>query len=581
VTIVLDPVPKWHHVVVAVAVVVTPVLVALGLAGSGIHPERFDAKQVLVTPEGNEGVRIREVVDQDFGNEQRHGYERTIPNNFGAPVDVRASSPDAPADLSVEDLGTDTRIRLGDPNTTITGQRRYELAYTLPAAQLSSGALALNIISPGEELETGRFEVVLSGFDLQDPTCNAGTFGAVGGCTLERDGDVYRAVIEPLPVGAGITVGGAIVGLSSPADVPVPAIPSRRASHHLPLAGAALALGLLAAAGGFLTTRRLGRNEVGGGSAADAAYAVANDGPVRLVTDRQLEAMATTEFEPPRGLRPWHGALLLEERVSTSTVSAWFSDQIAQGVIELRNDGKELVAGPHLAEAPPITKSRIETLLNGSELTLGTYEPRLTTLWKQVTEEQKVAARESGWWKRGAPGSPRSIPSVLVSVMLVLGVILGIAFWGGLRQSVPITLAVAFVGPAVIAGWAYWSLLPSRSASGSAAALRAESFRRFLEASEGKHVDWAWQHGLLRDYSAWAVALGAAAAWGRAIASSAVPPLEITANTMPLLMYSHAMDFHSTITPPQSSGSSGGFSGGGFSGGFSGGGGGGGSSGSW
>ena len=43
---------------------------------------------------------------------------------------------------------------------------------------------------------------------------------------------------------------------------------------------------------------------------------------------------------------------------------------------------------------------------------------------------------------------------------------------------------------------------------GSALALRTESFRRFLAASEGRHVQWAWEHGLLREYSAWAVALG-------------------------------------------------------------------------
>ncbi len=64
---------------------------------------------------------------------------------------------------------------------------------------------------------------------------------------------------------------------------------------------------------------------------------------------------------------------------------------------------------------------------------------------------------------------------------------------------------------------AYGSMLPSRTATGSALALRTESFRRFLASSEGRHVDWAWEHGVLREYSAWAVALGAAEAWSRAI----------------------------------------------------------------
>ena len=60
-------------------------------------------------------------------------------------------------------------------------------------------------------------------------------------------------------------------------------------------------------------------------------------------------------------------------------------------------------------------------------------------------------------------------------------------------------------------------MLSVRSAQGSALALRTESFRRFLHASEAQHVEWAWKHDLIREYSGWAVALGEADAWqGRA-----------------------------------------------------------------
>jgi uncharacterized membrane protein len=136
----------------------------------------------------------------------------------------------------------------------------------------------------------------------------------------------------------------------------------------------------------------------------------------------------------------------------------------------------------------------------------------------------------------------------------------------------------------VTAYFAYRVLLPARSAHGSAMALKAESFRRFLAASEGKHVDWAWKHGLLREYSAWAVALGAAGAWQAALEASHVPPAEVT-GLGPVFVPSYSSAINSTRTAPTSSGGSsgGGWSGGGggFSGGSTGGGGGGGSSGSW
>jgi uncharacterized membrane protein len=137
-----------------------------------------------------------------------------------------------------------------------------------------------------------------------------------------------------------------------------------------------------------------------------------------------------------------------------------------------------------------------------------------------------------------------------------------------------VMLCVIAVG--VMAFLVYRSMLPARSATGSALTLRAESFRRFLAASEGKHVEWAWDNNLLREYSAWAVALGAADAWTKAIESSNIPHPEVALDG-PLLMHSYASTIHSTHTAPSSSG--GGSSG--FSGGGVGGGGGGGSSGSW
>jgi len=587
---VLNPVGVLRHVAVGGSLVAAPVLALAGLIGGGVHEERFDAKQVVVTPAGD-GVRIREVVDEDFGTNDHHGYERQVINDFGVPTDVVASSPDAPADVTVVDEGRTTRIRLGDPDQTFDGQHRYILGYTLPAAQLSTGTLALDIVGDPvnpEQYETTRFEVVLAGFELTDITCNAAPAGESGGCTLTREGDVYRAVIEPLKAGEGITVGGTIVSAiaTDPSVVAEPApIPHRHAPNQAPVAAGAAGLGALAGLGGYRVARRLGRNEVGGAGAADAAYGAA-DGPTRMVTDKELDSMVTTEFEPPRGIRPWQGAMLLTERVDTNTVSAWFSDQIALEYVRLTGDKPQVLsAGPKLAQADPETRTRLNALLGtDGTLELGKYQPTMETVWREVTAEQKRAATASGWWKQFAPGTAPRFPFALSATVGIAAVVVALSVWQGWLRLWPLALLAGFAVPAVVAGIAYRPLLPQRSAAGSALALRAESFRRFLEASEGKHVDWAWQHGLLREYSAWAVALGAAAAWGRAVAACAVPPADIVQQTMPLVVYSHMGDWNTARThpaPTNSGGSGGSFGGGGFSGGFSGGGGGGGSSGSW
>jgi len=194
----LGKIGTWRHVVAVGAIGGTALLAATGVIGRGHHDERFDSKVVTVEPIGDNGVRIREVVDEDFGTADRHGYQRIIPTDFGEPTDIEASSPDANADIDVTSVADGTRIRLGDPDATVTGQHRYVLAYTLPDAQLSSGQLALDIIGTDETLQTGRFEVDVRGLDLDDPKCNVGSTGDVGGCSLERDGDVYRATFTPL-----------------------------------------------------------------------------------------------------------------------------------------------------------------------------------------------------------------------------------------------------------------------------------------------------------------------------------------------------------------------------------------------
>jgi uncharacterized membrane protein YgcG len=460
--------------------------------------------------------------------------------------------------------------------------------------------LALNIIGTDEELQTKRFEVVLSGFVLTKPLCNVGSPGSSGGCTLALDGVVYRTVVAPLAPFDGITVGGDITKLVTPTLIDKPAPVTQRSEHRIPLALATLLLGILAGGAGYLIANRMGRNEVAGSSAADAAYAAPPIAPVpgalaptapastRLVTDRQLEAMATTEFVPPEGIRPWQGCLLLREQIGSDSMSAWFSDQIAQEYLTLTGQGtttepQVLSAGPKLAAAPPITRERIVTLLGSdtSTLTLGKYEPRVATLWDEIRDEQREMAASSGWWKKFPPGTTPSFPAGLGIVVGIAVVAIVVSVWRGWIQHWPIALIAAIGVPAAVAGSAYRTLLPARSAVGSALALRTESFRKFLKASEGKHVDWAWEHGLLREYSAWAVALGAADAWGRAVANSAVPPQQVAMHTGPLLFAASSANWTSSFTPPPSPSHSSGFSGGGFSGGSVGGGGGGGSSGNW
>ena len=595
----LSKVRYWQHGLVLVVILAVSALAGTRVIGAGdnarFRPESFDAKQVTVWPEGADGVRVREVVDIDFGAEERHGYQRIIPNDFGVPTDVTASSPDASDDVSVTQTGSKTRILIGDPDVTLNGRRRYVVEYTLPDAGLASGQLWLDIIGNDETFETARFEVVLTGFEFSETVCHTGRYRAVGGCSLDvtEDGN-YVTVIEPLDPYSGITVGGDVSSLSSPLLPLEPARPSAIPSGFQPLGFLLLPIGLFAAVIVFVGGRRYGSNEVLAGGAADAAFGdlpvpgMGNplaDLPTYRVPDSRLAELATIEFAPPRGIEPWHGTVLLREQVDDDSVSAWLSEMVAHDalVISEGEDGTHLERGADTARLSGTDQDHLRRLFAaGDSVELGTYDESFNKTWQAIKSEQTRFAEDSGWWSRGGPSERLAVTSrVIGSVILISLVMVPLSFLMGssprLAQAIIASpwfaIALGFAAPLLAAFVAYSGMYPARTATGSALTLRTESFRRFLAASEGKHVDWAWENGLVREYSAWAVALGAAEVWSEAIESSNVSDPEL-ALAGPLLVYTASSAFQSAHTAPSSS------SGGGGGGGV-GGGGGGGSSGSW
>jgi len=596
---------KVRHAIVGAAIGGTTLLAATGVIGSGSYPERFDAKTVFVEPAGD-GLRVTEYVDIDFGDERRRGYERIVPNDFGAPTDVEASSPDANDTLNVADLGDATRLRVGDPDITFTGQHRYVLAYTLPDARFDELGLDLDIVSPpggiypGDQ-ETGRFEVVVAGFELESTFCDVGQLGAEGGCELVPDPDApgrYRAVIEPLEENDGLSIGGAIVARVDPGQHSTPPIPERREpSNNGLIAAGVAALGFIGAVPVYRRARRRGSNEVFAGGAAEAAYGTLPpprvDGslepppPVTLVPDDEMADLATIEFVPPSGIEPWEASVLVTEQLGDDTVEAWISGLVAHEAIEITEDGDDLViaSGPARGELDPKDARLLDGILDIDDpYTTGKYDPKFASAWQAISAGQRRRIAESGWWKQMPPGSgirPKGGGSPIGLIMLAVFVLIWFgstasAFFGAFR-GVALALVLGLVFPAVVAFFVYRVMLPARSAQGSALALRAESFRRFLHASEGRHVEWAWSHGLLREYSAWAVALGEADAWSDALERANVPATAMAA-AGPIMVHHRGSSMRSARTAPSSSGSGGG----GFSGGGGvGGGGGGGSSGSW
>lgn len=562
-----------RHATVVAAIGATTLLAGTGVIGGTDNPERYDSWHVVIEPEGADGLRYSETFDQDFGDDKRSGHEGFIPHDLGVPENIVASSPDAPDDLSVVDVGLETRVRIGDPAVKIDGQHRYTLAYTLPAADVAAGVLSIDVIDP-DSFETDRVEIALTGMVLDDPRCFVGALDSDDECGFVESDGVYRAVIEPLPAGSGISVEADIVDYVASVPVPIPPIPERRSPPNRGLIALGIAgLGGLGAVPVHRWARRRGSNEVFAGGAADAAYgelpSPRSDGtvepppPVTLVPDDELGDLATIEFVPPKGIEPWEASVLLTERMGDDIVEAWMSGLVAREAIEIEEDGDNLsiATGAKRSELDRENAALLDSILGIADpYTTGRYDPRFATAWRAVDRYQRSQISASGWWRRLAPsegfragsgGSPFGLIVLALFFLIWTGSTLS-AFLGAFR-SWPLAIAIGLLFPAVVAFFVYRMMLPARSARGSALALRAESFRRFLHASEGRHVEWAWSKGLLREYSAWAVALGEADAWSSALDRANVPaPARVEAG--PIIVHRRGPSMRTTRTAPRPTG---------------------------
>jgi Predicted membrane protein (DUF2207) C-terminal domain/Predicted membrane protein (DUF2207) N-terminal domain len=591
-------------------------------------------------------AEVTEVIDYDFGLNQKHGIFRWVPDlDPSAPIAV--SSPDAPDQT---DVTSETRqandgtsvtgafIRIGDPDSTISGERRYRIGYDLPGVRQGQ---TVDWESVGTFWDVGMKTVevhLVTPFALESPLCVSGPAGSRDTCDLrEVEPGHVVATIEDLGAHEGVSIEGtqgAALDVVPAAPDPPAHRPADDAATPLAPAGAAAGAMALAAIPATALVRRAGRERVYSGGAADAAFggpplggaapwptgpaprvrgatpateepagAVVAEvrptpepadwaavpppaGAAELRVDASdLEAMTTIEFAPPAGLSPAHGGIILREQVETEHKVAWLIQGAVDGVIEIDDrDGTRLtrIAGAPASPDQQVVFSQMFT--SGPTLELGSYDRSFASGWATLGSQLSAWRAGSGLWDTRADARRIAAMAlgVLATIVGAVGAVAGGLLAGiGATSAVWLVLAVAgglLAGAGLAAAVGGWELRV-RTAAGSALWLRVESFRRFLAQSEGYHADEAAKRGVLREYTAWAVAVGEIGRWTQAVSASTIAPQVAGvqyAYIAPFLLASTI----NTATAPSSSGS-GGFGGGGFGGGSVGGGAGGGGGGSW
>jgi uncharacterized protein (TIGR04222 family) len=584
--------------------------------GAQLGSERIHNYDVDVRIEPTGTVRVHEVIDYDFGVVPKHGIFRDVPVRFDYPpkanhdrvypldvVSVQASE-GTPAQYTIESGDVDgvglKRIKIGDPDVTISGRHTYDITYTLKGVLNGfedHDELNLNAIGPGWTVPIDRASVTVEApADVTRVACFSGPVGSSLTCgTANSSGTTATFTQDDMAPGEAFTVVVAIPkGVVPP---PTPILEERfslATAFSVTPATAGIAGGLLILVIGafaFLMIR-FGRDHRYRGSPVDQAFGSESGAQERVPVLHHEET--PVEFVPPDNLRPGQIGTLVDFSANPLDVTATIVDLAVRGYLvieEVPGEGgflhkpdwkltKKKEPGDDLKD---YERKLLDALFqDGSEVKLSdlqyTFAERMNEVQQALTDD----ATAQGWFVR--------LPSIARMQWGCLGVLVLLVGAGLLTLLIAFT-HVALLGiPLVISGilltfGAYW--MPQRTAKGTAVLRRAEGFRRFINESEKERARFAERKNLFSEYLPYAIVFGATGKWAAAFSGldDQAPDTSswyVATTPFTFIAFSSAIDGFTvstsgtlTSTPPSTSGSSGFSSGGGFSGGGAGGGGGG------
>lgn len=172
----------------------------------------------------NASVHVTETITYDFGNEQRHGIFRKIPTvktnadgkRFRSSLTVTSvtlNGSNVSFDTSKTAEGID--IKIGDPDTTITGVNTYTVSYDItgPVQYFSDhDELYWNVTGNGWDVPmyevSSHITIQGAGSELLKGACMTGVEGSTSSdCTVVVEPDVVSfATSRPLYEGEGLTI---------------------------------------------------------------------------------------------------------------------------------------------------------------------------------------------------------------------------------------------------------------------------------------------------------------------------------------------------------------------------------------
>lgn len=527
-------------------------------------------------------------------------YDDTYDRVYDLEVLAVTATGGASAEYRLEDLqGGLLRIRIGDPDRTITGTYTYSIKYRVAGALNAfpdHDELYWNALGTQWPVPIARPSVrVHTPVAPTEVACFAGPGGSGRPCAssaIEGNGATFGH--RGLSSYEGLTV---VVALPKGAVAePRPILEERwslsRAFSITPVTVGLMLLVAGAVAWGIWRLYwRTGRDLRWGASAVEAMYGKPGqpEAPVPLNDEGPLPA----QYIPYEGMRPGLMGTLFDEVAHPLDVTVTIVDLAARGYLRI-----EEVEPEGLLSWFAKPDWRLVRLKEPGDLL--EYERTLHNALFQTADEVKLSDLKNtfasdmarvqtalynevvrrGWFS----GSPESTRNKWLGISIVSLLAAGGVQFLATRFThfalVPVPLVVGALTLLIL-----HRSMPRRTGAGTAAIRHVRGFRRFIDDAEDERARFAEQANLFYDYLPYAIVFGLAAKWAHAFEGLAnqppAPSWYVSSHAFNVASFTSSMDSFGVVATGTIASTPGGSGGSGFSGGSSGGGGGGGGGGSW
>ncbi len=590
----------------AAALFFAPRLASQAGAQSGIEQILAYDVNIEILPDGD--LLVTEIIDYDFGGRERRGIFRDIPvrSHYDDTYDrvlriqdlLVTTTPGAPDDVKLSTEGEMLRIRIGDPDVTISGQHIYRIEYRVEGAlnEFEDHAeLFWNAVGPGWDVPVWNSAVkVIAPATLTQTGCSAGSFGSRLPCdSAQVDGRRGSFRHDRMSVRHALTV---VIGLPPDSVEVAPPILEARWSLQRAFSLNALTIGAagILLVGAVGTVIRLiwvhGRDRRFVGSVVDIAFG-SGSGESQRVPLFESSSDSAIEFAPPEDALPGQMGTLVDEVAHPLDVTATIIDLAVRGYLtidEIEGEGwfaKDDWQLMRLKESDRSLHEYERELLDGlfedgDQVLLSDLKTKFVERLTAVQDDLYRDMVAQGWFLR-RPDQVRSSWVVVGVVTLIVGVVATVLL-AMFTTFALLGLPIALAGLLIAIGS---NAMPRRTAKGTGMMRRVLGFQRASATAERDTARWAEQQGIFSKYLPYAVVFGLTDRWANAFdgldaEATGVGTWYTSQRPFTTLAFASMMgDFSTTtagtiVSTPGSSGSSG-FGGGGFAGGGMGGGGGG------